>query len=355
MEKRRIGSLEVSAIGLGTVNFGTDFFGKGCDERASAAVVDAALESGITFFDTAEEYSVVSEFGTGRSEQLLGAALGSRREELVIATKFRADSLAEPDTVGVERIERAVEGSLKRLGTDYIDLLQQHFPHPELPVEETLEALDRVVRAGKVREVGCCNFDGAMIERADDVAAELGTARFASAQNRLTVLDAARAPEVEEGASRDSGDATEDRVREVLAEQPEGFVEACQQRGLALIPFFPLASGLLTGKYNDGNPPPNSRLTEDSPASKVIAGSELTERNLTVARALEAYARDHGHALAELAISWLASQPVVGSVIAGATRPEQVRANAAAGEWTLSAENFAEIEQIVAGAAAGRA
>lgn len=350
MERRKIGSLEVSVIGLGTVNFGTDFFGKGCDEAESASIVDAAIESGINFFDTAEEYSVVSEFGTGRSEQLLGAALGSRREEIVIATKFRADSLSEPGVCGVQRIERAVEGSLKRLGTDYIDLLQQHFPHPELPVEETLEALDRLVRSGKVREVGCCNFDGAMIERADDAAARLGTARFASAQNRFTVLDAAKGSEAEESSAREGANPQEDRVREVLADQPEGFVEACLDRGLSLIPFFPLASGLLTGKYNDGKPPPESRLTEDSPASKVIAESELSERNLGTARALEAYAREHDHSLVELAISWLASQPVVASVIAGATRPEQVRANAAAAGWTLSDAHFAEVEAIVAGA-----
>lgn len=347
MERRKIGSLEVSVIGLGTVNFGTDFFGKGCDEAASASIVDAAIESGINFFDTAEEYSVVSEFGRGRSEQLLGAALGSRRKDVVIATKFRADSLSEPGVRGVERIERAVEGSLKRLGTDYIDLLQQHFPHPELPTEETLEALDRVVRSGKVREVGCCNFDGAMIERADDTAAKLGTARFASAQNRFTMLDAAKGSEIEESSAEGAGNAEEDRVREVLADQPEGFVEACLDRGLSLIPFFPLASGLLTGKYNDGKPPPYSRLTEDSPASKVIAKSELSERNLAIARALEAYAREHDHSLLELAISWLASQPVVASVIAGATRPEQVRSNAAAGGWTLSDKNFADVEAVV--------
>ena len=190
-----------------------------------------------------------------------------------------------------------------------------------------------------------------MIELADDAAGRLGTARFASAQNRFTVLDAAKESEVAGFTAEEGANPDEDRVREVLAAQPEGFVEACLDRGLSLIPFFPLASGLLTGKYNDGMPPPGSRLTEDAPASKVIAESELSERNLATARALEAYAREQGHSLVELAISWLASQPVVASVIAGATRPEQVRANAAAGGWSLSDANFAEVEVIVAGAA----
>ena len=208
-----------------------------------------------------------------------------------------------------------------------------------------------MVRAGKVREVGCCNFDGAMIERADDAAAKLGTARFVSAQNRFTVLDAAKEPEVDEASAEQGGNAKEDRVREVLAEQPEGFVEACLDRGLSLIPFFPLASGLLTGKYNDGKPPPNSRLTEDSPASKVIAKSELSEGNLTIARALEAYAGEHDHSLVELAISWLASQPVVASVIAGATSPSRSAPTPRPEDGLLTEENFAEIEAIVAGAA----
>lgn len=330
MEKRRIGSLEVSVVGLGTNNFGTEFFGNGCDLEATRAIVDAALDSGVTFFDTAEEYSVHSRWGTGHSEQFLGAALGSRREEVVIASKFQVESLDHPEQRGAERIRRAVEGSLERLGTDHIDLYQQHFPDPDTPIEETLGALQELVAEGKVREIGCANFTAVMIEEATDAGASLGGVRYGTVQNGYSVLDA---PPVAGGGGSSDDD----------------WVGACARHGLQMIPFFPLANGLLTGKYTaDGGPPPDSRLVQENDVSQGLAESVLTEENLAIARGLEEYARRHGRSLLELAVSWLASQDLVATVIAGATRPGQVRANAEAAGWRLSAQELAEVGAIVA-------
>jgi aryl-alcohol dehydrogenase-like predicted oxidoreductase len=334
MRTRRIGSLEVSVVGVGTNNFGTDWFGAPCDRRQSRAVVDAALDSGINFFDTAEEYSVVSSWGRGESEQFLGAALGSRRDRAIIASKFQVEDLAAPGERGAARIRRAVDDSLRRLGTDYIDLYQQHNPDPDTPAEETLGALGELVAAGKVREIGCANFTGPMVDEAAAVAARTGTAGFRSAQNRYRVLDAARAGQGEQA--------------ELLA--------ACERHGLKLIPYFPLANGVLTGKYNDpSSVPPGSRLATDGQVARHVAGLDLTEENLAIARALEAYARERGHTLLELALSWLVSQPLVATVIAGARRPEQAQANAVAGDWELTDADFAAIEEIVrrAGSSSG--
>jgi aryl-alcohol dehydrogenase-like predicted oxidoreductase len=326
MEKRRIGSLEVSVIGLGTNNFGTDWFGTPCDRKQSRAVVDAALDSGINFFDTAEEYSVASSWGRGESEQFLGAALGSRRDEAIIASKFLVESIADPGQTGAERIKRAIDDSLRRLGTDYIDLYQQHNPDPATPPEETLGVLGELVEAGKVREVGCANFTGSMVDEAAEVSARIGTAGFSSAQNRYRVLDASP-----------SGEGSD---LELIA--------ACERNGLMLIPYFPLANGVLTGKYNDPEKvPPGSRLATGGKVAKRVAELDLTEENLAISRALEAYALEHGHSLLELSLSWLVSQPVVATVIAGARRPEQIQANAVAGGWKLTGEHFAAIAEIV--------
>ncbi|OJU82394.1 MAG: hypothetical protein BGO11_10660 [Solirubrobacterales bacterium 70-9] len=327
MKARRIGSLEVSVIGLGTNNFGTDWFGTPCDLAQSRAVVDAALDSGINFFDTAEEYSVASSWGQGESEQFLGAALGSRRDRAIIASKFQIESLAAPEERGAERIRRAVDDSLRRLGTDYIDLYQQHNPDPDTPLEETLGVLEELVEVGKVREIGCANFTGAMVDEATAVAARAETVGFSSAQNRYRVLDAAA-----------TGEGSE--LGELFA--------ACERNGLKLIPYFPLANGVLTGKYNDPDAvPPGSRLATGGQVARHVAELDLTEENLAISRALEAYARDHGHSLLELSLSWLASQPLVATVIAGARTPAQVQGNAAAGGWQLADEDFAAIAAIV--------
>jgi aryl-alcohol dehydrogenase-like predicted oxidoreductase len=330
VEKRKIGSLEVSAIGLGCNTFGTTFFGPGLDRAESKAMVDAAIDNGINMFDTAEEYSVPSGWGDGESEQFLGAALGSRRDQVVIATKFQTENIATPDKRGPERIKDAVDGSLKRLGTDYIDLYQQHNADPDTPIEETLGALDELVQAGKVREIGCSNFNGTMLDDANAAAADRGTQRYVSVQSRYCALE----------ASPPDGYWGPDYT---------GWLEAAERNDLQIIPFFPLASGVLTGKYNDGTVPPDSRLASNAATASFLAEQELTEENLQIARALEAYARDHGHTLLELAFSWLVSQPRVATVIAGASRPSQIESNVAAGNWKITPDEFSDIRDVVAG------
>lgn len=306
MEKRRIGSLEVSIVGLGCNNFGGRI-----DAQRTAEVVGAALDAGINFFDTADIY------GGTRSEELLGRALGRRRDEVIIATKFGLP-LDEVRKGGAKPayIQRAVEDSLRRLGTDRIDLYQIHRPDPETPIGDTLEALDALVRAGKVREIGCSNFSAAQLDAAEQ-AARPGAARFVSVQNEYSLLQ--REPE-----------------REVLA--------ASERLGLAFLPYFPLASGLLSGKYRPDAPAPaGARLsTPDAPLTTRF----LTERNRQIAAALDAYAKSRGRTLLELAFSWLVSRPRVASVIAGATSPEQVRANAAAAGWRLTEADLKEIDRI---------
>lgn len=320
MKTRSIGNLEVSIVGLGTNNFGTDFFGKKCDAAQAARTLHAALDAGVTLIDTAEEYSVVTSYGAGESEQFIGAALGARRNEAVIATKFSTRALDAPEERGAKRIVHAVEASLKRLRTDRIDLYQQHFPDPDVPIEEILEALDRLVRDGKVREIGCCNFSGEMIDQAMGVSDARKLRRFASAQNQYNIFD--------------------------LPTQP-GVLEAVQRHDLMLLPYFPLASGLLTGKYRAGQaPPPGSRFDTDAKVASMLLG-QISEDRVRKAGLLEAYARQRGHTLLELAFSWLASQPFTGSVIAGASSPEQIQANARAASWDLSPEDFAAVTSIV--------
>lgn len=310
MQTRKLGRFEVSLVGLGTNNFGARI-----DEERARAVVAAALDVGITFFDTADIY------GGGRSEEYLGRALGSRRDDVVIATKFGMQMGDDPARAGgsARWIATAVEDSLRRLGTDRIDLYQLHRPDPETPIAETLEVFDRLVEQGKVLEIGNSNFSGAQIEEAEGVSRARGLARFVSAQNHYNLL----------------------------AREPEGDVlPACEAHGLGFLPYFPLASGLLTGKYRRGEPAPDGTRLATVPAER--AERILSERNFDVVERLEAIARERGRTTLDVAIGWLAARPLVASVIAGATRPEQVRANAAAGAWVPAPEDLAAIEAALA-------
>jgi aryl-alcohol dehydrogenase-like predicted oxidoreductase len=302
MQTRRIGSLTVSTVGLGCNNFGMTI-----DERRSADVVHAALDASINFFDTADIY------GSTRSEEFLGKALAGRRNQAVIATKFgmRVDASrqggARPDY-----IRQSVEGSLKRLGTDRIDLYQLHTPDAKVPIADTLAALQGLVKAGKVREIGCSNFSVEQLQAAN-AAVKAGAARFVSVQNQYSLLH--REPEA-------------------------GVLPACEQLGLAFLPYFPLANGLLTGKYSKGVPPPSGTRMAMS-----WAAAGLTDRNFATVDALRGIAQRHGRTLLDLAVSWLLRQPPVASVIAGATSPDQIRANANAADWTISREDLAHIDR----------
>jgi aryl-alcohol dehydrogenase-like predicted oxidoreductase len=300
--------LQVSVVGLGCNNFG-----RRIDARRAARVVHAALDAGIDFFDTADIY------GPQESERMLGAALAGRRDEVVIATKFgmRGAYPDRPTWRGGSRLHlrRAIEGSLSRLGTDYIDLYQMHEPDPNTPIEETLATLDDLVREGKVRYIGSSNFSGWQIADADWTARSRGLQAFVSAQNRYSLLE-----------------------REVEKE----VIPACDRFGLGLIPFFPLANGVLTGKYKRGQPPPEGTRLAASPN----AGRLLTERNFDIVEALERFAAERERSPLEVAIGGLAAQPSVVSVIAGATKPEQVKANAAAAAWTPTPEDLEELNKL---------
>jgi aryl-alcohol dehydrogenase-like predicted oxidoreductase len=305
METRKIGSLDVSIIGLGCNNFGWRL-----DYERTVTVVDAALDAGIDFLDTADIY------GGTESEEFLGRALAGRRDRVVLATKFGMKVDDERQGAKPDYVRRACEDSLRRLRTDRIDLYQLHQPDPRTPIADTLAALDELVRGGKVREIGCSNFSAAQLREAKAAAAQ--GARFVSVQNEYSLLH--REPE-----------------REVLAE--------CEREGLAFLPFFPLAGGMLTGKYRRGQPlPQNTRLSKGSPRF-------LNDRNLAIVEELAGFAAFRGHSLLELAFSWLLSHSPVASVIAGATSPEQVRANVEAAGWRLTPADLAEVDKL-AGAAA---
>jgi aryl-alcohol dehydrogenase-like predicted oxidoreductase len=311
MELRRIGSLEVSVVGLGCNNFG---WRVGAEE--SRATVAAAIEAGINFFDTADIY------GEGSSEEFLGRALGDRRQKVIVATKFGIKMGEGKEGAEPAYVKRAAEDSLRRLGTDYIDLYQLHRPDPETPIADTLGALDDLVRAGKVREIGCSNFSAKQLrEAAAAAAARADAARFVSVQNEYSLLK-------------------RDAEAEVLPE--------CVRQGIAFIPYFPLANGLLTGKYRAGQP-----LPEGSRAQAGFGPKVFTEQNLALAERLMRFTESHGHMLLELTISWLACQPVVASVIAGAKSAAQVEADAAAAAWKLSSRELAEVDRILRGSAAG--
>jgi aryl-alcohol dehydrogenase-like predicted oxidoreductase len=300
MEYRKIGSLEVSLVGLGCNNFGWRI-----GEAETARVVDAALEAGINFFDTADMY------GAGQSEEFLGKALRGRRHQAVIATKFGLKMGHGMEGARPAYIERALEASLRRLGVDCIDLYQLHRPDPDTPIADTMEALNRAVKAGKVREIGCSNFS---IEQLQASRATHGPKYFVSVQNEYSLLE--RAPE-------------------------NGLLDECARTGVAFLPYFPLASGLLSGKYRKGQPFPESSRAKDDFGPKVF-----TNENLDRVEQWIAYAAAHGHTLLELAMSWLASQPQVASIIAGARTPEQVRANAASVNWKLTAHDQAAVRAI---------
>jgi len=312
MRYRRLGT---SGLVVSVVGIGCNTFGRKLDADGARAVVDAALDHGITFFDTADIYGRPQ----GSSEELLGAALKGRRDEVVVATKFGGDMAGSngPDwgaRGGRRYVARAVEASLRRLGTDYIDLYQLHFPDPATPVEETLAALDDLVRAGKVRYLGNSNFAGWQIADAAWTARTAHLTPFVSAQNQYSLLE-----------------------REVERD----VVPACEHFGLGLLPYFPLASGLLTGKYRRGETaPPSSRLAEDRYAER------LAEAPWDTIEALEAFASARGLRLLDVAIGGLAAMPAVASVIAGATSPEQVAANVSAAQWVPTPEDLTELRKI---------
>ncbi len=304
MRTRRIGSLEVSVVGLGCNNFGGRL-----DQAGTDAVVGAALEAGVTLFDTADIY------GGARSEELLDRALGARRDEVVVATKFGVPYADHEGGAAPDYVRRAAEDSLRRLGTDRIDLYQLHFPDPKTPIADTLGALDELVRAGKVREVGCSNVTAPQLDEAQAAAGD--GARFVSVQNNFSILH-----------------------REAEAE----VLPACERLQVAFLPYFPLANGLLTGKYRHGEPPPaGTRLAgmDDQQAAGL-----LTDEALERVSALDALAGASGHSVLDLAIAWLLQRPAVASVIAGATRPEQVAMNVAAADWDPGPQVAAEVDRI---------
>jgi aryl-alcohol dehydrogenase-like predicted oxidoreductase len=310
MQKRRLGNstLDVSVVGLGGNNFGGRI-----DFEASQRTVHAALDLGIDLIDTADTYG-----NKGGSEEVLGKLLGDRRKSIVLATKFGLQMDDAGKLRGASRgyIMRAAEASLKRLRTDWIDLYQLHRPDAQTPMEETLRALDDLVRQGKVRFIGCSNLPAAQVIEAYDIAKRNDLAPFVSCQDEYSLL-----------------------VRDVERE----LIPAAKARGMGVLPYFPLASGLLTGKYKRGAPlPPGTRLSK----LPNHAADFITERNWRVVGALEAFVAQRGRSLIELAFSWLLRDNAVASVIAGATSPEQVEQNIRAAGWVLSAEELAEVDRL---------
>jgi aryl-alcohol dehydrogenase-like predicted oxidoreductase len=310
VEYRNLGNsgLKVSAVGLGCNNFGMRN-----NAEQTREIVHRSLDEGVTLFDTADIYG-----NRGGSEEMLGKALGERRRDVVVATKFGMPMGDGPYLRGGSRryIAAAAEASLKRLGTDYIDLYQIHQPDPETPQQETLEALSDLVHSGKVRYIGNSNFtawqtvDASWVSRVNDLAP------YVSAQNQYNLLDR--------------------RIEREL-------IPACRQFGVGILPYFPLASGFLTGKYRRGaEPPKGTRLS----MIQRMAQQTLTDENFAILERLEKFAREHNHTLLELAIGWLASQLQVSSVIAGATSPEQVSENVKAGNWKLTSEELAEVDKL---------
>jgi aryl-alcohol dehydrogenase-like predicted oxidoreductase len=310
MDKRRLGSsaLEVSVVGLGGNNFGGRI-----DFEATSRVVHKAIEIGINLIDTADSYG-----NNGGSEEWLGRILGDKRKDIVLATKFGLPMDDAGKLQGASRryIMHAVEASLKRLNTHWIDLYQLHRPDPQTPIEETLRALDDLVRQGKVRFIGCSNLSAQQIAEAQATARRHGLAQFVSCQDEYSLL-----------------------VRDVERE----LVPTAKRLGLGLLPYFPLASGLLTGKYKRGAAlPPGSRLSKNARHAQRFAN----ERNWRIVGELDTFAARRGHTLLELAFSWLLRDEVVASVIAGATDAQQVEQNVRAAGWKLSAEDLAEIDRI---------
>ena len=306
MVKRMIGGangLEVSLVGLGC-----NAFGRRVDEKGTHAVIDAAIDAGIDFFDTAETY------GDGNSELFIGTGLKGRRDKIYLATKFGfGHSHVEGKSKGSpENIRVAVDQSLKKLQTEWIDLYQQHRPDPDTPVSDTIGALEDLVAAGKIRYYGCSYYTGAEMQEAVDAAKKAGCTGFVTAQNAWNMLE-----------------------REIEAD----LIPVCEANGIGLLPYYPIARGLLTGKYRRG---------ADAPAGSRLAGdANLAAADFDLLESLEAYATDHGYDLLTLAISWLAAQPSMSCIISGASRPEQMAANAGAARWKLTAENLKEIDGLL--------
>ncbi len=303
--------MKVSVIGLGCNNFGVRVSDADADR-----VIGTALDAGITLLDTADIYG-----NRGGSEVAIGAALGARRKHVVLATKFGLpmDETGQMQGGSKRYIVTALEESLRRLKTDWIDLYQYHWPDEKTPIAETLDALNNLVEQGKVRHIGCSNLSVAQLAEADKVAGAAGLRKFSSTQNQYSLLS-----------------------RDIEAE----LLPAANNLGISLLPFFPLANGLLSGKYDLDQPPPQgTRLAFPDFASRT-----LTDRNIECVRRLQAFCRQRGRSLLELAFSWLVSKPIVSSVIAGATSPEQIIQNAGAAGWELSRQELDEIDRLLASA-----
>jgi aryl-alcohol dehydrogenase-like predicted oxidoreductase len=309
MQKRKLGTsgVEVSVVGLGCNNFGA------LDVSASRRVVDRALDLGVTLFDTADVYG-----NRGGSESQLGEILGPRRKAIVLATKFGMPMDNTGSKTGASRayIAEAVEASLKRLKTDWIDLYQLHRPDPKTPLEETLRALDDLVKAGKVRHIGCSNMPAAELDEAHAISQKNRLAAFVTAQDEYSLVNRS--------------------VERELA-------PAVERHGMGLLPYFPLASGLLTGKYKKGDEAPkNTRFG----LMKTLGDRYMTDENWPIVGALSSFCEARGHTLLDLAFSWLVSHPYLSSVIAGATRPEQIEQNVKAAGWTLTKDEIGEVDRI---------
>ncbi len=303
----KLGNLDVSAIGLGCNNFG-----RALDAEGSAVVVNAALEAGVNYFDTASNY------GEGQSEAFLGAGLGSRRNDVVVGTKFGVAVKGWEGSGGAspEYVRKATERSLRELDTDYIDVLMIHFPYPETPIEDTLEAMSALVDQGKVRYIGCSNFDPAQLSEALDVSAGKGLAGFVGNQVQYSMLH--REPET------------------------SGLDQVCLERGVGLLPFYPLANGLLTGKTRRGEPP-KGRLQMDR------YQKFLTDENFDLVEGVEAFARARDFSMVEVTLGWLLAQKAVPSVTPGATTAVQVASNVLAADWAPSSDDLAELEKVLGG------
>jgi aryl-alcohol dehydrogenase-like predicted oxidoreductase len=300
METRKIGSLEASVVGLGCNNFG-----RRVDEDGSRRVVDASIDAGVTFLDTADIY------GGTKSEEFLGRILQGRRDRIVLATKFGMEVTPDKKGAHPDYIRRALQDSLGRLQTDHIDLYQLHQPDDDVPIADTLATLNELVREGLVREIGCSNFTAAQQREADAAVAD-GATRFVSVQNELSLLD--------------------------RTDETDGLIGA-ETLGLAYIPYFPLASGVLTGKYVRGeSPPAGTRLAS--------YGETVSDREFDLVDAYTAFAAAHDRTLLELAIGWLLSLGPVATVITGATKPEQIQTNAAASTWRLTDDELAAVAMI---------
>ena len=314
MKRNNLGpsGLSISLVGLGCNNFGGRI---GIEE--TRAVVDRALELGINFFDTADVYG-----NKGGSEDCLGQVMGERRKDIILATKFAMPMSDDPTMRGASRayIVKACEASLKRLKTDWIDLYQVHQPDANTPTDETMGALDDLIKEGKVRHIGSSNYSADQLDEAQDAATGNGWAGFVACQDHYSLL-----------------------AREI----DNALLPAITRRGLGLLPYFPLASGFLTGKYTRANPPPKGTRMANMPQ---LAERYMTEKNWDIVEALEAFAKRYDRSLLELAFAWLLARPNVSSVIAGATHPDQVSQNAAAVGWMLSADDMTEIDKITSSA-----